>query len=287
MAPIQARNSHAFSRVARGLLLAASGVVRWMLIALAVSGCGFSAELGFVDGDDDPSPDAGPDAGPTDVPRMCSTTDPTLRLCIDFDDTADLATDGSRSALPVDAQNLVPMLRDAEGAVEINATSRIYIPETPVLDIREDLTVSMWIKPTVAITPIVTQWLYDNNTQYFASMRPDGAIRCGVGTRTLDTVPLVLDGRWHHIACTYEEDEMRVYVDGHVAKCVQFSDREIPTDGNDGFAIGANLSSMAGAPKFAEQFVGGIDNVQVFSRIVGSSELCAAAGGTVCNTACL
>jgi hypothetical protein len=256
-----------------------------MLAALVVSGCGFSIDADGVGGDDQPGPTE-PDAGTTVVPRMCSTSDPSLRLCIDFDDQTNLATDGSSSAHVVDAANLVPMQRDAEGAVQVNAASHIYIPESPKLDIPEDLTVSLWIKADLGVTALATRWLFDNNTQYFASMRADGSIRCGSGTRVTDSPPILLDGQWHHVACTYEDDEMRTYVDGHIASCVEFSDRDIPTDGNDGFAVGANLSSTAGTPRFMEQFVGGIDNVQVFSRLVPSSELCTAAGGTVCNTIC-
>jgi hypothetical protein len=259
--------------------------VRWWLITMFAAGCGFNVEAGGVPGGDDQPDPTEPDAGTTIVPRMCSTNDPELRLCIDFDDTTNLALDGSPSALPVDAANLVPMQRAAEGAVTVGATSHIWIAETPKLDIREDLTVSMWIKADVGITTITNRWLFDNNTQYFASLRPDGSIRCGAGTRTTDTPPIILDGNWHHVACAYEDDEMVAYVDGHVASCLEFSERDIPVGGNDGFAVGANLSGGAGA-KFAEQFVGGIDNVQVFSRLVPPSELCSAAGNTVCNTVC-
>ena len=257
--------------------------MRWPLVALLISGCGFSVETDPVLGDDSPGDEPAPDA-PTVAPRMCATTDPSLRLCLDFDGTTGLANDASAFAHPVEAQNLVPMSRDGEVAVSVDATSHIWIPESDELDVRTDLTVSMWIK---AEGPIVgtTRWLYDNNTQYFASVRPGGFIRCGSGTVVADSIAIV-DSAWHHVACTYEEDETRVYIDGHVAGCEETGERDLPTMGNDGLAIGANLSMGPGGPKFAEQFVGGIDNVQVFAKLLPPQDLCTAAGGSVCNTLC-
>jgi len=287
VAPAYVRDFHAFGRVARGLHLAASGVVRWLLLALVVSGCGFSIETGGpIAGDDEPGMQ--PDA--TVTSRMCSTSDQSLRLCIDFDDAADLASDGSMFGHAVRSMNLMPMERKiGEQAVEIDDSSVLYVAETPDLDIPDNLTVSMWIKVDIAGLPFSTassRWLYDNNTQYFASLRFGGVIRCGSGTVIADSPPLGADGAWHHVACTYKDDEVRVYVDGHVAGCEDTNDRPLPTGGHDGFAIGANLAGGAGAPNFSEQFIGGIDNVQVFSRLLPPAELCGAAGHESCIDSC-
>ncbi|MFN0246923.1 MAG: LamG domain-containing protein [Kofleriaceae bacterium] len=269
--------------------------MRWWLITIFAAGCGFHVEVGSA-GDDQPDPTE-PDAGTTIVPRMCSTNDPDLRLCIDFDDSTNLAVDGSSVGHTIVAQNLTPMQRDThqgiEGAVQVGNQSHVWIAESPALDVAEDLTVAMWIQvdPGSLPTSITnSRWLYDNNTQYFASLRLGGTIRCGSGTVVTDSPPVGAGGTWHHVACTYQQDEMRVYIDGHVAGCEFTDDRDIPTDGDDGFAIGANLSwnnsQGPGQPRFNEHFVGGIDNVQVFSRLLPPAELCAAAGSTTCNTIC-
>jgi hypothetical protein len=266
--------------------------VRWWLITMFAAGCGFSVDGGAAAGDDQPDPTPEVDGG-TVVPRMCSTTDPSLRLCIDFDDSTNLAVDGSSVGHTVTAAGLTPMQRGIEGAVQVGNQSHLWIDESPALDISDELTVAMWIKVDLGGLPTSitnSRWLYDNNTQYFASLRAGGLIRCGSNTVVIDSFPITADGSWHHIACTYEEDEMRVYIDGHVSNCESTSDRDIPTSGDDGFAIGANLSWMGGPgpgePRFDEHFIGGIDNVQVFSRLVPPSELCSAAGNTVCNTVC-
>lgn len=268
--------------------------MRALLLALAVSGCGFSIATNGAEGDDQPGPDV--DAGSaTTPPRSCTTTDPSLRLCIDFDDTTNLASDASAFAHPVDGENLVPMQRAKEGAVEgavqLEADSYLWVAETADLDIPDALTVSMWIKADVGILPLSAtsgRWLFDNNTQYYASVRFAGQIRCGSGTVTVTSPPIIADGRWYHVACTYEEEELRVYLDGDVAACEETSERSLPTGGEVGLAIGANVAGggPGGGPKFTEQFVGGIDNVQVFARELSASEVCAAAGKGACESAC-
>lgn len=263
--------------------------MRWVLIALAASGCGFSIDTeGSVPGDDQQPPPP-EDVDASVVARMCSTTDPSLRLCIDFDDATDLARD--QLAHTVTALNLVPMVRAPnQPAVTVNTTSVLHVRETSDLDIADNLTVSLWVSVTLDGIPLTTttsRWLYDNNTQYFAQVRAGGIVRCGSGNEEADSPPIPADGSWHHVACTYRRDEIRVYIDGNVAGCESVSDRALPTGGMDGLAIGANVSGGAGGPKFTEQFVGGLDNVQVFARLLGSTELCTAAGRTACVSQCL
>lgn len=261
-------------------------MVRWLLLAL-IAGCGFSIEMGGpVVGDDQPP--GQPDAGATTA-RMCSTTDPALALCIDFDDSTNLAAD--QLGHVVDAQNLTPMPRAQEMAVELDNTSRLHVGETNDLDIADNLTVSMWISVDLDGLPVSTtnsRWLYDNNTQYFAQLRLGGIVRCGAGGEDVDSAPIIADGRWHHVTCTYTRDELRVYVDGHLHGCEGVSDRPLATSGMDGFAIGANVSGSTGpgGPRFTDQFIGGIDNVQVFSRLLHAGEICTAANGSGCLATC-
>lgn len=257
------------------------------LLAALISGCGFSVDTGGA-GDDGPGTDPGDDDPIMPVARACSqVTDPALRLCIDFDDGTTAATDGSSYQNQVESQNLTPMTRDAEQAVQVDRTSKLYVPETPALDIEDELTVSLWVKiaPGDLPRPTEKRWLFDNNAQYFAYLHDGAALRCGSQNVNVETLALA-DGTWHHIACTYEPETMRVYIDGNVANCRGTGEREIPTNGNDGFAIGADLSKTAGGPAFADALVGGIDNVQVFARELAPEELCAAAGRTTCLATC-
>jgi hypothetical protein len=219
---------------------------------------------------------------------MCSTSDPDLRLCIDFDDTNNLASD--QLAHTVTSMNLMPMQRDAgEPAVTVDASSFLHVGEATDLDIPDAVTVSMWMSVELAGLPVSavnSRWLYDNNMQWFAQLRVGGVIRCGIGGEDADSIPIIADGGWHHVACTYARDEIRVYVDGNLHDCEDTADRPIPTGGDDGFAIGANLAGGATGPRFTEQFIGGIDNVQVFSRVLEPADVCAASGHAGCRATC-
>jgi hypothetical protein len=289
VAPPRVCETHAFARVARGLSLAASGVVRWMLLALVVSGCGFTIDGGpaVVGGDDGPQVDEPDGGGNTTPARMCSTSDPALKLCIDFDDPANLATDQFQH--PLQAQNLMPDTRDTEKAVALDDESRLHVLESPDFDITDAVTVSMWIKIDIGglpVGPTSSRWLFDNNTQYYGSLREGGVVRCGSGaTLRADSAPISLN-QWHHITCTYDRREIRVYVDGQVGGCDTFSDRSLPTGGHEGLAIGANISGGAGGPYFTEELESGIDNVQLFARALDPTEVCTAARETGCVATC-
>lgn len=218
--------------------------------------------------------------------RMCSTSDPALRLCIDFDDPTGVTKD--QFAHAIEAQNLTPKPRDVEMAVAFEDDSRLHVAETPDLDIVESLTVSMWIYVDIGglpVSSVSSRWLYDNNTQYYASLRVGGVIRCGSGGEYADSSPIEI-GRWHHVTCTYERNEIRVYVDGGVGGCENLSNRPLPTGGREGMAIGANVNGGAGGPYYSEEFEGGIDNVQVFARKLEAAEVCSAAGQVSCAATC-
>jgi hypothetical protein len=74
-----------------------------------------------------------------------------------------------------------------------------------------------------------------------------------------------------------------VYIDGDLSRCRDLS-VAIPTTGEDGLAIGANLSGTNDAPLFRGNFVGGLDDVRVWAH--SDLDVCAAAGRTGCKTTC-
>ncbi len=176
---------------------------------------------------------------------------------------------------------LMTTTRDSELAVQMVPESRLQIGEHPDLDIKTNLTVSMWIKPRER--PISGSfWMLDNNKQYAMSLQSDGDIRCGLGSATVDSVvPLPREG-WHHVACTYDQDRLMVYIDGSIAGCKRMT-REIATDGREGVAIGSNIDA---GPVFSAQYLGELDNIQIFSRTWLSSELCDVSGSGICNPGC-
>lgn len=243
-------------------------------------GCGFEA----IPAEDEMDPPPGmeqPATGEPAVERTCTEGDASLELCIDFEDTTTLAGDGSGNGHhPVLDDDLTTTTRNSELAVVMSTQSRLQIGEHPDLDIRTNLTVSMWMKADRL--PASAYWMLDNNRQYAMSMQDDGEIRCGLGGDTVDSILPLWGTGWHHVACTYDGNRLKVYVDGSVAGC-RVVGRAIATDGAEGLAIGANIGA---GPVFSENYVGALDNVQVFSRTWSSAELCSASGAAFCISQC-
>lgn len=217
--------------------------------------------------------------------RRCST-EPSLRLCLDFDDVA-LVTDGSGLDHDVTAANIGMMERDTEPAALLVTASRLHVSEAPDLDLATELTTSMWMQMEPAALPTsgsTGRWLLDNNNQYFMAVRDGGKLRCGGGPITLESPDDLIgsDARWQHVACTFDGALWSVYVDGNRVAC-RASMRPLDRDGADGVALGANLGSGG---TFSETYVGGLDNIEIFARAKAPEEICAAAGHTDCSAAC-
>ncbi|MBA3452670.1 MAG: LamG domain-containing protein [Deltaproteobacteria bacterium] len=251
----------------------------WIWLVVLV-GCGFEA----TPTEDEMETDTQEPPGTEEpaIERTCTRGDASLELCIDFEDMTTLAGDGSGNGHdPVRDDALTTTTRNSELAVQMSALSRLQIAEHPDLDITNNLTVSMWIKADRLPAWGDAYWLLDNNRQYAMSLLSYGGIRCGLGGETIDTGPLIGPG-WHHVACTYDGDQLVVYVDGSVAGCDEV-EGPIATDGTEGLAIGANIGV---GPVFTQNFVGALDNIQVFSRTWSSTELCSASGAAGCHSSC-
>jgi len=248
-------------------------------IALGLAGCGFSAAPAV---EPPAEPDAGvvPELDARPIARRCALSDPSLRLCIDFEDASAPAADASgRGHQMTYAEALSTVPRADELAVTLSDESRLLVAEHPDLDIRAGLTTSLWMR---AEDRERRMWLLDNNRQYAMSYQTNGTLRCIAGSDIVDSVTRILDDDWHHVACTFDGASLRVYIDGSVAGCLPLS-RELAIDGGEGLAIGANVGA---GPTFSERFTGGMDNVQVLASAWNPAQLCAAAGRTGCNAAC-
>ncbi|CAN5733975.1 hypothetical protein BH11MYX3_BH11MYX3_19170 [soil metagenome] len=251
----------------------------WLTAALLAPACGFTAPQS----DDmvDPGPDPTPD--PT-IQRKCALKDPTLKLCIDFDDPQALTGDGSGLGHDAAGTGFAVMARGSEQAVAVDVDSRLVVQETPDLDIASNLTVSLWARPEQLPDDRKAYWAVDNNTQYYLSYQSNGKFRCGIGANTVDAFLGVPQDNWYHVACTYDQAQgkLKVYVNGQLGGCRAVT-TPIPVGGVIGLAIGANHGSRE---MFTDQFVGGLDNIQVFARTYSDDEICAAAGQHNCLSGC-
>ncbi len=246
------------------------------VIALfTASACGFTAGTPVGTGDDTGGDDTSEPPPPAE--RKCALADPALRLCIDFDDDQALTSDGSGLGHDAVGTGYSVMSRQSEQAVMVDTHSQLVVAETPDLDIQENLTITLLARPTSYPAMMQSYWALDNNKQYFVAYRDDGKFRCGIGSTTLDSSVAVPKDTWYHVACTYDEGKLRLFVNGQLAGCK--SAPAISTSGTEGLAIGGNIGA---GNTFSDQFVGGLDNIQVFARTYTMDEVCDAAGQTNC-----
>jgi hypothetical protein len=252
------------------------------LIACASAGCTFAAPDGEPDPGTGPEGDEGdpPPGAPAASAPVCDPADRALRLCVDFE--APVA-DRSPAGAAIAATEVTEMDRDGDPAAALSATSTMHLRESDALDVQGALTLDAWIRPMGTPTPDGF-WILDNNQQYGATYTAAGTIRCVLGSRAVESRAVVAnDGRFHHVACTYDRAKLKVFVDGELSRCLDAT-VEIPITGTSGLALGANVTGADTAPTFYGNFVGGLDDVRVWAR--SDVDVCAAAQRTGCRTSC-
>ena len=265
----------------------------WLVAALLLPACGFEAPAPAPGEDpEEPYPGGAPDTDDTTPPdqppaaaRHCPSTDPSLRLCLDFDDQATIGNDGSLFNNSATCSAITRMPRSVDGVTEqagmLTDVSRMTVAESGDLDIVDALTVSLWARPTGFPAAGQSYWLLDNNRQYFAQYLANGKFRCGIGSVTVDAALGVQANKWYHVGCVFDasSDTLRVYVNGQLANCRRTT-ANIPIDGQEGISIGSNIDA---GPAFSQPFVGGLDNIQVFNRALSHDEVCDAASNSGCG----
>lgn len=204
-----------------------------------------------------------------------------LALCVEFEDMPD-PTDGIAPAAIITATNLVPLLRSAETAADFMPMSQVAISELPKLDIATNITIEMWVNPKERPDEDEQFGLFDNHLQYAMSFEGDGELECTINGESLDSRVALASNAWHHVACTFDGSEMRVYVDGKLQGCEPFK-RTIANIGALGSAIGANMDF---GPVYKNRFVGQLDNVHVYNTALGAADICTLWGNDDCSDVC-
>ena len=223
---------------------------------------------------------------------LCHVSGDNLRLCIDFEDLSvsnSAVTDasGTIAAGDITGSNLMldtrPVGNALESAAAINQTSIITIAKTSALDFTSEVTVEMWFNATALPTSGKRMGLFDNNNQYSMFLHDNGVIDCTFNDASSNgyvstATPSVSTGQWHHIACQADSSHVTLFLDGAQVDQAAFND-DISTAGTVGSCIGADCKSNG---SYADQFVGSIDNVRIWSTALAQTDICSAAGIAPC-----
>lgn len=251
--------------------------VRYLTLAIAAAGCGFSSP-------DLDLPDVIPPA-PMPTPQPCGTDETGVVLCVDFEDELLIAQAADRSPFQhqVSAHDVERVVRPPvnEDAALLTPVSSLLVAESPALDVPR-FTIEMWIRPDQVVKhKDGDAGLFDNPGHYGMRLREDRKVRCGVGdlrlTR-LSSLSAVQARTWSHVACTYDGTELRVYLNGQLAGCEELQST-VP-GGAFGSAIGAEIAPGPSPDDVKDRFLGGVDDVRIYDRALAADRICRAAGHT-------
>lgn len=265
-----------------GATVAAPSRMRLFLVGiLCASACAFEADVPGEDPQEDPNPNP----NPTPPARRCTTSG--MQMCIDFEGDP-FVTDTFGAVTP--ATNVMATTRDIEKAAHWMGMSWIQVVDNPRLD-NANYTIELWTKPAQLPRKMGDQQvgLFDVSSQYQMNLEWDGSIECRffdfsrVNDDNIDSQIKLAPGGWHHVACTYDKTELRVYVDGKLEGCHP-SAKTVNTSGTNGAAIGANIDF--GPQQFKNRFDGDLDNVHLYARALGAQEICDAWGYGNCSDVC-
>jgi hypothetical protein len=240
--------------------------VRVLLAAIVVAGCSFehAERPGGGGAVDDPFPiDA-----PAVAPVVCKYDDDALRLCVEFaDGNYSDATDGARYHMNPVTQDVLQGLRGTQNAAITGVTSKLEVPEHPMLDIAAAITFEAFMAvPTVA--GYHSSKLLDNDSQYELKLESDGKVTCRVGGIVATTDNAIGKDTWRHVACVYDGSSLVVFVSGSTSKS-QSGSGLIPITGSNG-------------TKLVNEFTGLIDDLRVYARALTASEICTHADKSAC-----
>ena len=243
-------------------------VVRIVLATLAVAGCSF--EHGLVAQPDAQSADPSADAGA--APRTCKYPDPALRLCIEFDDKvfSPVATDLSPYGLNAKTSHVTEWQRGGQpaAATSVLDESQLKVDEHAMLDITPAITLETWVNvPIYHFAALV-----GNYTQYGMTLDSEGRIACRIGSLTATTPQSIGTGTWRHVACVFDGQALRVYVDGAPQAC-RSQQLAIPIAGTQGTWL-------------AYSYTGALDDIRIYARALAATEICSHADKTSCVSAC-
>ena len=151
----------------------------------------------------------------------------------------------------------------------------VQVPTAPALDITGAISVDAWINPsTTAVNlAILNKATAGTPDGYYFDLY-QGKVRflvgnagvTGLGTYFTSTQVLPVN-QWTHVAATYDGALIRLYINGVQVNTMAFSD---PFPGPNGQPLLIGNSSSG-----AEYFLGAVDEVELFNRVIGPTEVAA------------
>lgn len=166
-----------------------------------------------------------------------------------------------------------------ERAVYFNGTdARIEIPHNNSLNINNDISISVWIKPEEIQTSgnrmIVGKSNYFNATNYIFRVTPNAVLQWEYFTSLYSNSNSLTADSWYHLVLTADSTTgiKQIYINGNL-----ILDQLVP--GSGPFGLVTDPLTIGAAKHFgsawAEFFKGTIDDIRIYNRILDSTEVAA------------
>jgi hypothetical protein len=154
------------------------------------------------------------------------------------------------------------------GSNVFDGTQFLRMAATPVLQLTNGFTISIWLKPTSGGCCFINQLFgTENHNSWQACLGDDGAMSFRtadqVATHVLMSIKKLTFGDWHHIALWWDgsnNHSKRIYL--HGTGDAEFRPIVVDFSGNQDLMIGSDIDD--GVP--SGQFVGEIDDVRIYDH---------------------
>jgi hypothetical protein len=215
---------------------------------------------------------AAPDQPVFDLASPPCPVAPSLAACWRFEGDVFDGTANANNA----TSSLVTYAPGVSGmSLQLAVQSSVHAADSPSLDAVDALTMEIWVRPSELPTAGLRAGLLDDDGQYGLFAYSAGEVRCSVAftglTGPANMLPI---GAWTHVACSYDGATIRLYKNGvEVANLAATG--KLGTGSASGLAIGGN--SPNGDP-----FIGGLDELRIWTTARSAREICADSGVTGC-----
>jgi hypothetical protein len=160
---------------------------------------------------------------------------------------------------------------DSDKAVTMDGTDdHGTVADADALDMSSGVSIEAWVKRTESGTfqAIVGKPLHGTNANENYSLWIDTANKIkgyvGDGTSS-ESASVAIDTGWHHVVFTYDEDMLRLYVDGTQAASKASSIQLTPNSSSLWLGRSSNSSSTA--------FGGSVDEVAIYPTVLSAAQV--------------
>ncbi len=156
-----------------------------------------------------------------------------------------------------------------DGALSFDGVDDYVDMGTSNFDLSDELTVAMWVQVQSDTGSRQTILQKDTFIRPFLIRYEAGVFRAGIRTNDVnylnsETSPVL--GQWYHLAVTYHDGELAIYIDGELDSTAAVSGPLTVGTTETATTLGSN-------PNGSDWFNGSVDDLMIFNRALNGSEV--------------